>query len=83
MEEDLGLTRRVLFACIPALMDESPKNQLAVTANAFNAHFGKWAEAFNKMQPGTLDAAENAAFQPLIGAWRKVEQLRTSWIRGL
>jgi hypothetical protein len=77
------MTRRQLFAFIPALMDESPKNQLAASANAFNAQFTKWATAFNRVKPGTLDAGENEAFQPLAQMWRKVEHLRTIWIRGI
>jgi hypothetical protein len=77
------MTRRALFAFAVPLMDESPKNQLAAVANNFNEQFIKWANAFNKVKPGTIDVAENEAFTPLMQMWRKVERLRGDWIRGI
>lgn len=79
----MELTRRALLAFIPAMLDESPKNQLAAAGNAFNEQFAKWADAFNRVKAGALDAGENEAFQPLAQMWRKVEHLRTIWIRGI
>jgi hypothetical protein len=75
--------RRALFAFVVPLMDESPKNQLAAVANKFHEQYVKWATAFNRVKPDTLDAAENEAFLPLMEMWRKVERLRGDWIRGI
>jgi hypothetical protein len=77
------MTRRALFCFIPALMDESPKNQLATVANRFHEQYVKWAAAFNRVKPDTIDTAENEAFLPLMELWRKVERLRGDWIRGI
>lgn len=81
------MTRRALIALLLALpaaaQPDTPKNRTANAGNAFNVLFTRWAQAFNRVREGTLDAGEAAAFEPLPGQFRKLEHTRMLWIRGL
>ena len=61
----------------------SPRNQVAMAANEFHGQYVNWAEAWNRMSAGTIDAKdEPQAFGPLGRLWKRVESLRARWLLG-
>lgn len=75
--------RTLLFGLLGTKPQDSPRNRVAVSANAFIAQWKIWADAFNGMPvKNGLDVQEAAAFGPLEDLFRSVRKLRTNWVRG-
>lgn len=82
----MRINRRLFIAAVCGAMlgaPDTPKNRVANAGNLLTDQIRRWADAFNRARPNTLDLQECEAFEPVPKLERNLEHVRREWIRGL